>query len=228
MAARWTRALAGTLLTGLMTGAAAATPGDDGSTPPSPRDAAGRVQAPDASFRAAAGRAPAPDDSRPGARGLSEVTAQAQASEAPSERDRVLAAVQRFFDTMRTRDADAWQELLVADGNTWRWRRNGEGAWQVRQSTNDEATARLREGDALYEERMYAPTVLLRGPIAVVWTPYTFHLDGAFSHCGIDSFNLMKIEGRWRLADAMWTVEEDEAECASWLPAAARTGGDAG
>jgi hypothetical protein len=134
------------------------------------------------------------------------------------EREAVLATVERFFTAMRTRDADTWEEILVPEGHTWRWRRDDQGDWVVSGSTNAAGTASLRTGDDRYDERMFAPTVLIRGPVAVVWTPYTFHLNGRFSHCGIDAFNLMKMDGRWRLADAMWTVEPDEAACRGWLP----------
>ncbi|MBK9064929.1 MAG: hypothetical protein IPL89_17350 [Acidobacteria bacterium] len=43
--------------------------------------------------------------------------------------------------------------------------------------------------------------------IAVVWAPYEFWIDGKTSHCGIDVFDFVKVDGAWRVANAMWTVE---------------------
>lgn len=53
--------------------------------------------------------------------------------------------------------------------------------------------------------------MLVRGSIAVVRAPYEFRGDGKTSHCGIDSFDFVKIDGRWFVADAMWTVEPDSS-----------------
>jgi len=41
----------------------------------------------------------------------------------------------------------------------------------------------------------------------VVWAAYDFHLDGAFSHCGIDNFSLVKIGEEWKVVSLTYTVE---------------------
>ena len=43
----------------------------------------------------------------------------------------------------------------------------------------------------------------------MVWTPYELWADGKTSHCGIDVFDLLKEQGVWKIANAMWTVEPD-------------------
>jgi hypothetical protein len=65
-----------------------------------------------------------------------------------------------------------------------------------------------RSGDK-YLERMWDPVVTRRGDLAVLWTPYEFQLNGKTTHCGVDVFNLLKTDGRWRIAGASWTVEPD-------------------
>ena len=35
---------------------------------------------------------------------------------------------------------------------------------------------------------------MIRGPIAVVWGEYEFLIDGQFSHCGIDSVGVVKLD----------------------------------
>jgi hypothetical protein len=56
---------------------------------------------------------------------------------------------------------------------------------------------------------MWDPLVSRRGSLAVVWAPYEFQLNGKTAHCGIDVFNLVKTEGRWKIAVASWTVEPE-------------------
>jgi hypothetical protein len=49
-------------------------------------------------------------------------------------------------------------------------------------------------------ERISNPKVLQRGPISVVWAEYDFYLNGKLSHCGIDSFSLLKTQSGWKIA----------------------------
>ncbi len=56
-------------------------------------------------------------------------------------------------------------------------------------------------------ERMWAPTVFLQGSLAVVRAPYDFHIDGAFSHCGVDVFTLVRSRGDWRVTHVVYTVQ---------------------
>lgn len=37
------------------------------------------------------------------------------------------------------------------------------------------------------------------GSMANVWTPYTFYFNGKRSHCGVNSFQLLKEEGKWKI-----------------------------
>lgn len=89
-------------------------------------------------------------------------------------------------------------------------RRSGEMVVRPRPATywSDPANDK---GSAV-QERYWNPTVLVRGPIAVVWSPYEFKIDGQTSLCGIDVFDFVKVEGAWRVANAMWTVEADARE----------------
>lgn len=33
----------------------------------------------------------------------------------------------------------------------------------------------------------------------MVWAPYQFYYKGKFSHCGADSFQLVRINGKWKI-----------------------------
>jgi hypothetical protein len=61
--------------------------------------------------------------------------------------------------------------------------------------------------DQSYRERYWSPTVLIRGPMALVWAPYEFQIDGRTSHCGIDVFSFSRMDGVWKVSNSMWTVE---------------------
>lgn len=65
----------------------------------------------------------------------------------------------------------------------------------------------LKRETASYLERIWDAEVRIRGPIAVVWAPYDFHIGGKFSHCGIDIFDLVEKESGWVITGATYTVE---------------------
>jgi hypothetical protein len=123
-----------------------------------------------------------------------------------SERHAVLAVVYQFFDAMTARDAAAYERTVVPEGRFFSFR-TIDGKSVMRTRLNKDDIAALRAGNQVWRERIWNPDVKVHGPIATVWTPYDFWIDGKFSHCGIDSFDMIKVEGQWKIAGGMYTVE---------------------
>ncbi|HEX8216305.1 MAG TPA: nuclear transport factor 2 family protein [Allosphingosinicella sp.] len=125
-----------------------------------------------------------------------------------SERREILAAVQGLFDALAARDAGAVMALVVADGTiAAHVTRDGDSRLRA-QRWQDWANG-LREGGERLEERMHRPRVRIRGDMASVWTEYSFYRDGVFSHCGIDLFDMARVDGRWRILNLSFTMERD-------------------
>lgn len=123
----------------------------------------------------------------------------------------VVAVVDRFFTAMSAHDDKTWSELWLPDSIATSQNIQPDGAAKLRRVPIKEMIANLPGGPAM-SEHMWTPTVTLRGPIAVVWAPYEFKLDGKRHHCGIDVFDLVKVDGAWKLASAMWTSEPTACE----------------
>ena len=50
--------------------------------------------------------------------------------------------------------------------------------------------------------------VAVRGDmLATLSAPYEFKLDGKTTQCGIDVFNLAKVDGTWKITSLSWTQE---------------------
>jgi len=49
------------------------------------------------------------------------------------------------------------------------------------------------------DERIQFETIRIDGPLAIVWTPYNFFFNGKFSHCGVNSFQLVRFDGVWKI-----------------------------
>lgn len=78
--------------------------------------------------------------------------------------------------------------------------RTRSGADTVRGNTVAQfggAIARAQPGSL--DERISFGSVLVDANMAQVWTPYEFYRDGQFSHCGVNSFQLVKLNGEWKI-----------------------------
>ena len=50
-----------------------------------------------------------------------------------------------------------------------------------------------------FEEKIHEYRIEENGLLATVTTPYTFFFNGEKSHCGINVFNMVKMEGDWKI-----------------------------
>ena len=49
------------------------------------------------------------------------------------------------------------------------------------------------------DERIEFEMIKIDGPLASVWAPYKFYFEGKFRHCGVNSFQLVRINGNWKI-----------------------------
>jgi hypothetical protein len=59
------------------------------------------------------------------------------------------------------------------------------------------------------DERIVFKDILMDDNLAVVWTPYQFFLKGVFSHCGVNSFQMVRLNGLWKIQYIMDTRRKD-------------------
>jgi hypothetical protein len=127
-----------------------------------------------------------------------------------SDRDAVLKAMQVFFDTMTARDVEGARKILVPQGR-FHAMDPGKPGSEPRSISNEEYLAQLQQSKQTMRERIWDSEVRVHGPIATVWAPYDFWIDGKYSHCGIDAFDLIKTSEGWKISGGVFTTE---AKCA--------------
>ena len=132
------------------------------------------------------------------------VAAPLQAQSTP--RDSVVAVVQEFFRAMTANDSAAAARTMHPDAPMFVLGTRGDST-VLSQSTAARFLSSLVTSKRTLVERMWEPTVMVHGPIASVWAPYDFHIDGTFSHCGVDAFSLARANGAWRIVSITYTVE---------------------
>lgn len=50
-----------------------------------------------------------------------------------------------------------------------------------------------------FEEKIHSFKIQVDGPMANVSTPYSFYVNGELSHCGVNTFQLFKEAGSWKI-----------------------------
>ncbi|TCK69013.1 putative lumazine-binding protein [Winogradskyella wandonensis] len=53
--------------------------------------------------------------------------------------------------------------------------------------------------DKTFEEKLLDYKIQVDGKMANAWTPYEFWFNGNFSHCGVNSFQLVKEDNDWKI-----------------------------
>ena len=59
------------------------------------------------------------------------------------------------------------------------------------------------------KEKIISLNIKSDGVMANAWAPYEFYINSEFSHCGINSFQLIKIEGNWKIIYIIDTRRKD-------------------
>ena len=141
---------------------------------------------------------------------LSFITFQQQAIRpegAPSgEEDAVKAVIMGFFDAMHNSDSAGIRNSLTV-----------QAVFQTISAGNEVKTASVpgfiasigKAPKGSLEEKISFAAVLIDGTLASVWTPYRFYVNGSFSHCGVNSFQLHKENGSWKIHYVIDTRRKD-------------------
>lgn len=112
----------------------------------------------------------------------------------------VKQTVNRLFEGMKKSDtamiraAFSFQPVLQTIG------KNKEGKISIESELLDSFLVAISKPHTeIYDERITFDVIKIDGELAMVWAPYKFYLGDKFSHCGVDSFQLIKINGEWKI-----------------------------
>ncbi len=123
------------------------------------------------------------------------VTVNAQSAE-----DSVKTTVNKLFEAMKTGDAVMLKAVFADSAILQTITRNKEGKTIVQ---NEEIAGFIdfvsKQPKGAADERITFNTIKIDGPLAIVWTPYKFYFNGNFSHCGVNSFQLVRLNGDWKI-----------------------------
>jgi len=119
---------------------------------------------------------------------------------AQAAEDSIKATINNLFAAMKNGDASLFKTVFADSAILQTISRNKEGKTHVATEDISEFAAfvgKLKKDSA--DERITFETVKIDGPLAIVWTPYNFYYNGVFSHCGVNSFQLIRFDGTWKI-----------------------------
>ena len=119
---------------------------------------------------------------------------------AQSAEDSVKTVINTMFAAMKNGDGTAFRSVFAEKVVMQTISRTKEGKTAVRDenlSEFAEMVGKMKKDSA--DERISFETIKIDGPLAIVWTPYNFYHNGSFSHCGVNSFQLVRFDGVWKI-----------------------------
>ncbi|WP_298513326.1 nuclear transport factor 2 family protein [uncultured Kordia sp.] len=110
-------------------------------------------------------------------------------------------AVIQFFEGFHKKDSIMMQEVVHKDIvlQTTFMTKDGKSVLKNGNADNFINAVVTRADSPTWEEKILSYNVQVDGTMANVWTPYEFWLGGKFLHCGVNSFQLFKDNGKWKI-----------------------------
>ncbi len=109
--------------------------------------------------------------------------------------------VQKFFEAFHAQDTVKLKKFAVEGTKLQSVSRDAEGNTKL---NTDDYSIFIKSiasipAEATFEEKLHEFRVEENGLLVTVTTPYSFYYNGNLSHCGVNSFALVKFNGEWKI-----------------------------
>lgn len=121
-----------------------------------------------------------------------------QVPDAAKEVQDVMAVVTRVFDGMKEADS-AKVRTAFAPGARFVTVGTRANPDTITYQTVDGWLAGIANSNKAWEEKVKNVRINVEGNVASAWMDYTFHLNGALRHCGVDAIAFAKVKGEWKI-----------------------------
>ncbi len=128
-----------------------------------------------------------------------------------SENENVKAKIIEFFEAFHKQDTSALKAMVTEKIILQSISINKEGKTILKEENYNQFVKNIASipKDTKFEEKLLDFSIQVDGPMANAWTPYEFWYQGEFSHCGVNSFQLIKDDGTWKIIYLVDTRRKD-------------------
>jgi hypothetical protein len=129
----------------------------------------------------------------------------------------VKVPIKALFNGMRKSDTAMIRSAFTSNAILQTITKNKEGLVGVQTGNINEFIASIgKPRTDILDERIQYDAIKVDAELAIVWTPYKFYIGSKYSHCGVNSFQLVKINGSWKI---QYLIDTRRKQCeGEWKP----------
>jgi len=138
------------------------------------------------------------------------VTALTATAQAQTAEDSVKATINRLFEGMKNADTVLLKSAFTDDPILQTVATNKKKQVYIKTDKFKDFVKFIGDqkvGEA--DERVELESIRIDGALAMVWAPYQFYYKGKFHHCGVNSFQLVKLDNNWTIQYLIDTRRKD-------------------
>lgn len=118
-----------------------------------------------------------------------------------NQKDEVKKVVETFFKGFHQQNAALMKSVLADEVVLQTTGRNKEGKTLFKNEKIENLISSITSiPDSIsFEEKLTSWSIQVDRTMANAWVGYEFWLNGNFSHCGINSFQMVNFDGKWKI-----------------------------
>ena len=122
----------------------------------------------------------------------------------------VKATINLLFDGMRKGDSTQIKNTFLPGASLQTIAKSKAGDVSVRNDDIQKFAASVAKYPAFtLDERLSGMEIKIDADLATAWTPYVFYRQEQKSHCGVNAFTLVKVNGNWKIQNIIDTRRKD-------------------
>jgi len=132
-----------------------------------------------------------------------------------SDKDQIMKVVNNVFDAMRSNDSTLLKACFVEEPTTFTVSRREGKTNFVRDNFQGFIDAVGSPKKEMWNEPIWNEKVQIDDDLASVWVDYAFYRGkegDQFSHCGVDAFHLVRLDGIWKIFHLVDTRRKEGCE----------------
>lgn len=130
-----------------------------------------------------------------------------------TEEKQIETVIKSLFDGMRAKNPDQVAAAFAKDAIMQTVISKPEGN-EVGSNAVADFVSRISStpNETQLDERILEYQIKIDGTMASAWTPYQFYVNDKFSHCGVNSFQLVKMADGWKIVYIIDTRRKEPCE----------------
>ena len=135
------------------------------------------------------------------------------AANAQNAEDSIKAVINKMFTGMKNSDTNMVKSCFTETAFMQTFGKNKEGKTIITTDTPSDFAkiiATIPAGAA--DEQIVFKDLKIDGPMAAVWTPFKLYFNGKFYSCGVNSFQLVRLNNEWKIQYILDTRRKNNCE----------------